>query len=31
LFAGLSQRPAAGDEKRDFDVPVTGLFREGNN
>ena len=31
LFAGLSKRPAAGDEKRDFDVPVAGLFREGNN
>lgn len=28
LFAGLSKRPA---EKTDFDVPVTVLYREGNN
>jgi MerR family copper efflux transcriptional regulator len=39
LFAGLSRRPAAGaagaddakDKSRDFDVPVTVLYREGNN
>jgi DNA-binding transcriptional MerR regulator len=37
LFAGLSRRPGAGaaddagDKPRDFDVPVTVLFREGNN
>jgi len=40
LFAGLSRRPAglggAGgvgcdDKPKDFDVPVTVLFREGNN
>lgn len=32
LFAGLSRRrlPAASEEK-DFDVPVTTLYREGNN
>ncbi|MFT3691912.1 MAG: MerR family DNA-binding protein [Kofleriaceae bacterium] len=30
LFAGLSMRPAEKSEK-DFDVPVTTLFREGNN
>lgn len=43
LFAGLSRRPATGaagapggideskDKPRDFDVPVTVLYREGNN
>ena len=35
LFAGLSKRaPAEGggtNDKKDFDVPVTVLFREGNN
>jgi DNA-binding transcriptional MerR regulator len=32
LFAGLSKRPdAGGDAKKDFDVPVTVLYREGNN
>jgi hypothetical protein len=37
LFAGLSRRPASGVEDapkeraKDFDVPVTVLFREGNN
>jgi MerR family transcriptional regulator, copper efflux regulator len=30
LFAGLSKRPAP-DEGKPFDVPVKGLFREGNN
>jgi len=30
LFAGLSRKNAPGDDK-DFDVPVTVLFREGNN
>jgi DNA-binding transcriptional MerR regulator len=29
LFAGLSKRPTADD--REFDVPVTVLYREGNN
>ena len=29
LFAGLSKRPSADDKP--FDVPVTVLFREGNN
>jgi len=38
LFAGLSRRPAedaapkeAKERQRDFDVPVTVLYREGNN
>jgi MerR family transcriptional regulator, copper efflux regulator len=37
LFAGLSRRPSqsgpddAKDKARDFDVPVTVLYREGNN
>ena len=35
LFAGLSRRPASGaagdDKSKDFDVPVTVLYREGNN
>jgi MerR family transcriptional regulator, copper efflux regulator len=32
LFAGLSKRPApGGDGEREFDVPVTVLYREGNN
>jgi DNA-binding transcriptional MerR regulator len=33
LFAGLSKRAPAESEKsgKDFDVPVTVLFREGNN
>jgi hypothetical protein len=30
LFAGLSKRPEPTEEKA-FDVPVTVLFREGNN
>jgi hypothetical protein len=35
LFAGLSRRGLDGDEVKDkdkeFDVPVTVLYREGNN
>jgi MerR family transcriptional regulator, copper efflux regulator len=33
LFAGLSRRPLedSRDKPKDFDVPVTVLFREGNN
>ena len=31
LFAGLSKRPAQTGEQKDYDVPVTVLFREGNN
>ena len=32
LFAGLSKRPEPEKlEKKDFDVPVTVLYREGNN
>ena len=35
LFAGLSRRPGQpadeAKDKKDFDVPVTGLYREGNN
>jgi DNA-binding transcriptional MerR regulator len=31
LFAGLSKRAPAEGDKKDFDVPVTVLFREGNN
>ncbi len=38
LFAGLSRRPGSAgaaddtkDKPRDFDVPVTVLYREGNN
>jgi len=31
LFAGLSKRPDADSGKKDFDVPVTVLYREGNN
>jgi MerR family copper efflux transcriptional regulator len=30
LFAGLSKRPSS-DEAKEFDVPVTVLYREGNN
>lgn len=30
LFAGLS-KPSQGCDDKGFDVPVTGLFREGNN
>lgn len=29
LFAGISKRPT--EDKKDFDVPVTVLYREGNN
>jgi DNA-binding transcriptional MerR regulator len=33
LFAGLSRRPKDDDDEKDkpFDVPVTVLYREGNN
>jgi hypothetical protein len=31
LFAGLSMRAPKDDEKKEFDVPVTVLYREGNN
>ena len=31
LFAGLSKRSAPDDEDKAFDVPVTVLYREGNN
>ena len=34
LFAGLSKRteaPPAPKDQKEFDVPVTVLFREGNN
>src|SRR5215467_5273361 len=30
LFVGLSRRPADEKDKKDFDVPVTVLYREGN-
>jgi DNA-binding transcriptional MerR regulator len=29
LFAGLSRRGDTGGDRREFDVPVTGLYREG--
>ena len=31
LFAGLSRRADEASTKKDFDVPVTVLYREGNN
>ncbi|HTL37014.1 MAG TPA: MerR family transcriptional regulator [Kofleriaceae bacterium] len=32
LFAGLSKRPSQDDKgEKEFDVPITVLFREGNN
>ena len=31
LFAGLSKRPAESTSDKEFDVPVTVLYREGNN
>ena len=31
LFAGLSRRSADGKDEKPFDVPITVLFREGNN
>lgn len=31
LFAGLSRRPSVDDKEKLFDVPVTLLYREGNN
>ena len=31
LFAGLSKRPSSDEKDKAFDVPVTVLYREGNN
>ena len=31
LFAGLSKRVQNGDDEKPFDVPVSVLYREGNN